>query len=165
MAEYGLEPKQKERVQKKKKGKNPFIVWNPPAQLKKNINEALSVQQRRKLAQRMIRMARQMEVARKKAAARFASNKNLRMRAQKLVRSIFRTRLAGQRGKSYRTLGMADKIAIDKMVDKQKPALKKFVNRVMPAVKRAEATRLSKAHRASSDSPNDPRHKKKFQGR
>lgn len=146
---------------KRPKTKNPFIVWQPPA----NLKEALTIQQRRVLAQRMIRMARKMQVARKKAAARFASDKNIRMRAQKLVRSIFRTRMAGQRGKNYRNIGMADKIAIDKMVDKQKPALKKFVNRVMPAVKRAEAMRLGQARKTSSNKPNDPRHKAKFHGR
>jgi len=156
-------PEEKNKKSKRKL-KNPFIVWFPDSDVKKEkLQEALSIRARRKLAQRMIRMARQMAVARKKARARFASNKNLKIRGQKLARSIFRKRLTGKRGQDYSNLGMADKVALDKMVDKQAPAIKKMVKRLMPAVRRAEADRLRSARTASSNKQ-DQRHKKKFHG-
>jgi len=173
-----IDPEEKEareRQRRKRSGKHPYIEWFPEAKPKgagrKNatgiggLAEALSVKNRRKLAQRMIRQARKMAVARKKARAKFAPDKNLKIRAQKLTRSIFRKRLAGKRGQMYSSgkIGMADKIAIDKMVDKQKPIIKKMVARLMPAVKRAEAQRLA-SNRVSSDNTGDKRHKKKFHG-
>ena len=148
----------------KRKLKNPFIVWFPDSDVKKNkINEALSIKARRKLAQRMIRVARKMAVARKKARAKFAPDKNLKVRTQKLARSIFRKRLSGKRGQDYSKLGMADKVALDKMIDKQAPAIKKMVKRLLPATRRAEADRL-RNYRVSSSNGQDQRHKKKFHG-
>lgn len=153
----------KENKQTKVKVKNPYIEWFPDADIKKKINEALSVKARRQLAQRMIRMARKLAVAKKKARARFATDKNLKVRAQRLTRSIFRKRVAGKRGQEYGKLGMADRMALDKLIDKQAPAVKKMVGRLMPAVKRAEAQRLAQ-FRVGSGNESDKRHKKKFQG-
>lgn len=153
----------KKELSKKVKVKNPFIEWFPDADIKKKINEALSVKARRQLAQRMIRMARKLAVAKKKARARFATDKNLKIRAQRLTRSIFRKRVAGKRGQEYGKLGMADRMALDKLIDKQAPAVKKMVGRLMPAVKRAEAQRLAQ-FRVGSGNEADKRHKKKFQG-
>lgn len=165
----------KKKVKKEKPGKNnPFLNMEPEdtdaeggsSEFKECVElvEALSVKARRKLAQRMIRMARRMAVARKKAAARFAPNANLKRRAQKMARSIFRKRLAGKRGEQYSKLGMSDKIAIDKLVDKQGKRVAKLVKRIFPAIKRAEAIRLQKRKKGSDDA-NDQRHKKKFHGR
>lgn len=131
--------------------------------LKGGLHEALGVAARRKAAQKMLRMVRKLVVARKKARARFAPEKNLKLRAQKLARSIFRKRKGGQRGQDYANLGMADKIAIDKMIDKSAPAIRKMVKRLMPAVRRAEANRLASV-RAASSNKNDQRHKRKFHG-
>ena len=148
----------------KRKLKNPFIVWFPDSDVKRRkIQEALSIKARRQLAQRMIRVARKMAVARKKAQSRFATNKNLKIRGQKLARSIFRKRLTGKRGQNYANLGMADKVALDKMIDKQAPAIKKMVKRLMPAVRRSEADRL-RDYRTGSSNKSDQRHKKKFHG-
>ena len=160
------------RAARKKKGKHPYIEWFPedkPRRIKgfsNVVNEALSIRARRKLAQRMIRTARKMVVARKIARAKFASDDNLKRRTQKLTRSIFRKRLAGKRGEQYSSgvMGMADKVALDKMVDKQSPMIKKMVKRLMPAVKRAEAVRLANS-RVGSDNRSDKRHKRKFHGK
>jgi hypothetical protein len=138
-----------------------FIEWFPLD--KDTLKEALSVKARRLLAQRMIRTAREMAVKRKIARARFAPPRNLKIRAQKLARSVFRKRMAGTRGQAYKTLGMADKIYIDKMVDKQAPAVKKMVRRLLPAVKRAEANRLA-SMKVGTDNKQDKKHMKKFHG-
>ena len=164
----------KKKTVKRKNPANPWIDWFPEAgkstktgeftQVESvQIDEALSVSARRKLAQRMIKMARKMTVARKKARGRFATPSNLKLRAQKLGRSIFRKRLAGARGENYKTLGMADKMAVDKLIDKQKKPIKQLVKRLMPAVKRAEGVRLNKVV-LGSDNVQDKRHKAKFGG-
>lgn len=166
-----MKKEEKEQDKKlKKKSKNPYIDFEPSDRfqakgndVQENLEEALSISARRKLAQRMIRISRKMAVARKKARARFAPSANLKRRAQKMARSIMRKRFAGKRGQDYGKLGMADKIAMDKMVDKQKPVIRKMVKRLLPSIKRAEAIRLSK-FKTGSDDKNDKRHKKKFHG-
>lgn len=165
-------PKQKSRKVKRRDPKNPWIEWYPEAgkptlsgmnPVRESLQEALSISARRKLAQRMIKLARKMTVARKRARARFATPGNLKLRAQKLGRQIFRKRLAGARGENYKDLGMANKMAIDKLIDKQKKPIRQLVKRLMPAVKRAEGVRLNKVV-LGSDNKQDKRHKHKFGG-
>lgn len=162
------------KTKKKKVPQNPWIEWFPDTKPTKadekdrgnifeNLEEALSISARRKLAQRMIKLARKMTVARKKARGRFAPQGNLKLRAQKLGRQIFRKRLAGERGHRYKELGMAAKMSVDKLVDKQKPQVARMVKRLMPAVRRAEGQRLQKVVGGSSNKQ-DKRHKHKFSG-
>jgi len=162
--------KKKTEVKAEKKiPKNPFLDFYPELNNKKdaNIAEALSVSARRKLAQRMIRTSRRMAVARKRARVKFASPKNLKIRTQRLARSIIRKRVAGKRGQDYKKLGMGDKMAIDKMIEKGggKKVIKKLVRILKPAVKRSEADRLRDERVGARDSKKDERHKKKLHGR
>jgi len=161
--------KKEEEKEQKKRNFNPFLDFRPEITNKKtqSMMEALSVANRRKLAQRMIRTARKLAVARKKARVKFAPDKNLKIRAQRLARSIMRKRSAGKRGQQYRKLGMADKVAIDKMIEKGagKAITKKLTRILRPAVKRAEADRLRGELVGVKDGKNDPRHKKKLHGR
>lgn len=110
----------------------------------KVIIEALGIEQRRKLAQRMIRMASKLDVARRIAKSRYAPNKNLKRRAQRMARNIFRGRLAGEKGRNYKNLSPGDRIAIDKIIEKQNPRIRRLVDKLLPAVRKKESARIAK---------------------
>lgn len=161
---------QEKEKAKKKKVKNPFVELSPewPDPNKpKYMGEALSIAGRRKLAQNMIRLVRKLSMARQRARSRFASDKNLKVRAQRLARSIVRKRVAGKRGEDYKSLSPSDKIAIDKMVEKGKgkATISKLVKVLSPGVKRAEADRLRGELVGHRDTKKDERHKRKLHGR
>jgi hypothetical protein len=83
-----------------------------------------------------------LERARKIARKRLAKGPSLNRRAMKRAKNILRTRYAGQAGKEYTSLSMSQKIAIDKMVDRRKGAIKKIATKIAPRVKSDEMRRL-----------------------
>jgi len=106
------------------------------------INETLSIEQRRKRAQVMRAHHTKIERAREIAQRKLAAEKNIRTRAFQLARSVMRKKLAGERGAEYAKLGPSEKISIDRMLDGKANAIKKLALRLMPKVKKAEYERL-----------------------
>ena len=106
------------------------------------LDETLSVEQRRKRGQVMRAHHTKIERAREVAQRKLAAEKNLRKRAFQMARSIMRKKLAGQRGAEYAQLGPSEKVAIDRMLDDKAKAIKKLALRLMPKVKKAEYERL-----------------------
>jgi hypothetical protein len=106
------------------------------------LDETLSIEQRRKRGQVMRAHHTKIERAREIAQRKLAAEKNLRKRAFQMARSIMRKKLAGQHGAEYAQLGPSEKVAIDRMLDGKGKAIKKLALRLMPKVKKAEYERL-----------------------
>lgn len=106
------------------------------------LDETLSIEQRRKRGQVMRAHHTKIERAREIAQRKLAAEKNIRKRAFQMARSIMRKKLAGQRGAEYAQLGPSEKVAIDRMLDDKAKAIKKLALRLMPKVKKAEYERL-----------------------
>jgi len=102
--------------------------------------ESLSVDQRRKRAMIMRRNETKIHRAKELAKKRLASSAQLKKRAINKARDIIRRKLAG--GKDYHTLTTAEKITIDKRMEKRKSAVNKLAKRIMNKVKTAEYERL-----------------------
>ena len=106
----------------------------------------LSMQQRRKLGLRMKRLAPRMKRARLMRKKRMATQQMLHKRAMRAARNIIRKRVAGgQKGASYSTLSISQKIMIDKRVEQKKNIIAKIAKRMMPKMKSAELERLRAA--------------------
>lgn len=86
-----------------------------------------------------------MERARAIARRRLAKQAVLNRRAMKKAKSILRTKLAGQEGTNYANLSAAQKISIDRMVDRKKGAIKKIARKIAPRIKGDEMRRLQAA--------------------
>jgi nicotinic acid mononucleotide adenylyltransferase len=102
--------------------------------------ESLSVDQRRKRAMILRRNETKIQRAKELAKKRLASSDQLKKRAINKARDIIRRKLAG--GKDYHTLTTAEKITIDKRMEKRKSAVNKLAKRIMNKVKTAEYERL-----------------------
>jgi hypothetical protein len=84
------------------------------------------------------RMGRAREIARR----RLAKSPALNRRAMKKAKGILRTKLAGQQGTNYAGLSVSQKIAIDKMVERKKGAIKNIARKIAPRIKGDEMRRL-----------------------
>ena len=84
------------------------------------------------------RLERAREVARRRLAKQGALNR----RAMKRAKGILRTKLAGSAGTNYTGLTVSQKIAIDKMVERKKGAIKNIARKIAPRIKGDEMRRL-----------------------
>ena len=84
------------------------------------------------------KLTRAREIARR----RLAKGSSLSRRSMKRAKNILRTRLAGSQGTNYSNLPVSQKIAIDKMVDRKKGAIKRIAAKIAPRVKSDELRRL-----------------------
>lgn len=83
-----------------------------------------------------------LERAREIARRRLAKQGSLNRRAMKRAKGILRTRLAGSAGTNYSGLTVSQKIAIDKMVERKKGAIKNIARKIAPRIKGDEMRRL-----------------------
>lgn len=102
----------------------------------------VSITSRMRRAVNMRKNAARMERAREIARRRLAKQAALSRRAMKKAKSILRTRLAGSQGTNYGNLSVSQKIAIDKMVDRRKGAIKRIAAKIAPRIKGDEMRRL-----------------------
>lgn len=108
------------------------------------LNEhVLSYAERRQRAITMRRYERKMQAARERMKKRVADSQHLQTRARKKAIEILRRKFAGQKGLDYANLPVADKIMIDKQVEKRKKAITKIAARLLPSVRRAELQRVA----------------------
>jgi len=106
------------------------------------LDEALTLQQRRKRALAIRRVKARIIRGRKLAQRRMASKEKLQARSRRAAIRLIRRRVAGDKGKKYASLSSAEKIAIDKRVSQRKGAIEKIAKRLMPKVTKAERERL-----------------------
>lgn len=105
--------------------------------------EAASVQQRMHRAMEMRRYRAKIEKARTIALKRMAGSKNLQRRSLKRAKDILRTKIAGSRGSQYHKLTPQERVAIDKMVDSKKAAIKKIAGKIYNRVRQDEFRRYT----------------------
>lgn len=125
---------------------NSFIACGAAYRLDSDLHEIDEVVDMQARVKRRVTMAmhrRKIERAREIAMRRFARNKNLRARALKIARSGLRKRLGGSRGAEYSSLSTAQKITVDKLLDKRQKQVKNIANKIINRVKRDEVSRLS----------------------
>jgi hypothetical protein len=103
----------------------------------------MTFQQRIKAARRMKIRAPRMSRLRKMKAKRMAPQSRLKYRARKSAISALRKRIAGKRGANYSKLSIAQKITIDRQIEKRRGMVDKIAKRMLPKVRKAEVSRLS----------------------
>lgn len=107
-----------------------------------NVNEVLTVQQRKARGRLMKRLAKRIAIARKRKMRKIAGAEQLQKRAQKAAKNILRKKIAGKKGESYADLSPQQKFAIDKMVQKRAGAIPKIARKLLPKIKKAEKERI-----------------------
>ncbi|PHS22174.1 MAG: hypothetical protein COA84_13420 [Robiginitomaculum sp.] len=136
-----VDDKSKKKKNPPNKGVNNQIDLEP--QLKEAI---LTPMQRRHRAIVMKRHMPKIIAARKRARKRVAGGDKLRKRANKHATNAMRAKVAGQKGKNYNQLSPSEKSAIDKRVQAKRGALKRIAKRMLPVLRRKEASKFSKKH-------------------
>lgn len=103
-------------------------------------NEALTVQQRRKRAVIMKRLAPKIAIKRKIAMKKKANPEKLKSRANKAAKNLLRKKLS--KTAPYAQLSFAQKAMIDKKLDKKKAAISKIAKKLLPSIKQKEKDRI-----------------------
>lgn len=114
------------------------VVNSPVLQERK----ALTVAQRQKRSRILRSELPKIERAREVAKHRLASDEKIKSRAMVAARNIVKKRFAARKGVDYATLSTPEKIQVDRIVDKKIQLVKKIASRLLPSMRKAEATRL-----------------------
>lgn len=117
------------------------------------VERVMDIPERRHRAAIMRRMSNILSRRREIARYRMAPEKRIKYRAQKLARSIMRRRLAGARGMHYGGLSPADKMAVDRIIDKKAKVIARLATRLVPVARRAELERLKAARAGVKTKP------------
>ena len=107
------------------------------------VDEVLSVAQRMKASQRMKKMAKRIQMGKKRAMRRAASTEVLTKRAKRQARNQMAQKLA--RGQSKSELSPGRRAEIEKRLDKMKPRLDKMAKRLVPQMRKLDRERRSGA--------------------
>jgi hypothetical protein len=81
---------------------------------------------------------------------RKANPEKIKARAEKQARDIIRKKLL--KDVDYNSLGFAQKISLDKRVEKKKAVIKKIAKKLIPKIKKDELERLKKQKEKGSSS-------------
>ena len=100
----------------------------------------LTPQQRIQRGRIMKRLAPKIAMKRKIAMKKKATPERLKVRAMKQARDVVRAKFV--KGKSYQELSYAEKIQLDKKVEKKQALIKKIAKKLLPKIKKAEAQRV-----------------------
>lgn len=106
-------------------------------------SKALTALQRLHRAQLIRRIEPKLKIARERSAARRADDKKIAKRSMRKARDIARTRIAGNSGRKYEELSTGEKIQIDKRLESKVGLIKRIARRLIPVVRKAEATRFA----------------------
>ena len=102
----------------------------------------LTLQQRIKKRLQMRRLAPIIARKRKIALRRMARRAQLVKRSRKAAILLLKKRVAGEKGKQYRTLSPSEKIGIDKLVAKKLPLVSTISKRLLPKIVKKERERF-----------------------
>ena len=114
------------------------------------VEAVVSLQQRMRRAVTMRKNKARLTRARNIARKRMAGKKQLSRRAMKRAKNILRQRLAGSQGAKYKNLSKAQKISVDKMVERRKKAIKRIAVKLAPRIRSDELKRLSAVQQGKS---------------
>jgi hypothetical protein len=107
------------------------------------IEKPLTPSQRVARSRQMKRLMPKIKKKREIAMRKKASPAQLKIRSQKKATDIIRKKFVPD-GQDYASMSFAQKIQLDKKVEKKKGAIKKIARKLMPKMKRAEAERVEK---------------------
>ena len=111
------------------------------------ISEAvLTLAQRRERALTMRRFKSKIAAARRRMMKRVAPMEKIKARARKKAIRIIRKKVASEKGVNYNELTPAEKMIIDRKVEKRKAAIGKIAMRMIPQVRKADLQRIALAH-------------------
>jgi nicotinic acid mononucleotide adenylyltransferase len=113
---------------------------------------SLNLQQRQKRSRLMKRLSKKIQRKKEIAKKRMANSEKLQKRAMKKARALIRKKVAGKKGENYASLSSAEKIAIDKMVDRKQSMIAKIAKKLLPKVRKAEMERLKQARSTHKES-------------
>ena len=114
-----------------------------------NLDEAvLSIAARRKRGMILRRRKSQITRQRKLAMKRFADPKRIAKRAKRSAKTFFRNRFSA--GAKYKDMSVAQRITVDKRLEKLKGAIGKVATRLTPDVRRREIQRKANQLRKES---------------
>ena len=113
------------------------------AEMMEQLDEALTIQQRRARAITMRRFKSKIAQGRRRMAKKAATMDKLKIRARKAAIKIIRKKVAGKKGEKYAILSPSEKMLIDKRVDKKKSAIDRIAKKLLPAVRKADLAKLS----------------------
>ena len=102
----------------------------------------LTLQQRMKKRLQMRRLAPIIARKRKIALRRMARRAQLVKRSRKAAILLLKKRVAGEKGKQYRTLSPSEKIGIDRLVAKKLPLVSTIAKRLLPKIVKKEQERF-----------------------
>jgi hypothetical protein len=115
-----------------------------PVKEENELSEAVvSLAVRIKRAQNMRKYRSRLMRGKKLAQARLATGGKLKTKTRSLARRTVKKQTVGSRGWEYQKLSAADKIAIDKMMDRKLAAVKQVAARLAPKVRQAEVKRYA----------------------
>jgi nicotinic acid mononucleotide adenylyltransferase len=127
------------------------IMEQPEIEQQLDEYAVLNQQQRMKRARMMKRIAKKVARMRKIRAKRMADTNRLMKRSRKKAIQFLRKRVAGDRGQEYKTLGRAEKITIDKLVQKRSGMIDRLAKRLLPKVRKAEVARVAAARSTKTE--------------
>lgn len=108
------------------------------------LEEALTLQQRRQRAITMRRYKAKIAQGRKKAMRKTATADVIQKRAKRAAIKMIRKKVAGDKGKSYEDLSVGEKMIIDKKVAKRKAAIERIAKRLTHQIRKQDRAKLSK---------------------
>lgn len=114
------------------------VVNSPVLQERK----ALTLAQRQKRSRIFKAEMPKIERAKEVAKHRLASDDKIKSRAMVAARNIVKKKFAARKGTAYAELSTPEKIQVDRIVDKKIKLVKKIAARLLPSIRKAEATRL-----------------------
>lgn len=104
----------------------------------KDVDEALTLQQRLKKSRMMKKYASRIKIGREKAKRRTADPKRLAKRARKQARNMLAKKLAKA---DYSSLSFSRKQEIEKRLEKMKPRIDRIAKKLLPKMRKIEQER------------------------
>jgi hypothetical protein len=115
------------------------------------LEAVLTVQQRKAKARQMKKLAPKLARFRELRKKKMASGEKIQQKARKQAVNLLRKKIAGEKGEDYANLSSADKINVDKRLEKKKGAIAKIAKKLLPKVKKAELERVKQARTEDLD--------------
>ncbi len=130
-------PGEDELIKRQAKKRKMDVSTSEETQIENSeMDEALTMAQRRKKARTMRKYQARIKVGAKKAKAKIASAKVLAKRAQKAARRAMAKKLT--QGIAKRDLTPSRKKEIEARLDKMKPRVNRLAKKLLPQLRRAE---------------------------
>lgn len=105
--------------------------------------KALTLVQRQQRARAIRAKEPKMQRAKEVSKHKLASDEKLKARAIVQARNIVKMRFASRRGTPYAELTTAEKIQVDKIVDKKVKLIRRLAGRLLPRIRKMEYERLA----------------------